>query len=73
MRFLQWRTITCSNSVLQSGRRLEGQIEKNAGCQAPSVATMPDFPDLAALNDWLEWQCVRMGRDPARSIARKRC
>ena len=27
--------------------------------------TMPDVPDLAALNDWLEWRSVELWRETA--------
>jgi hypothetical protein len=42
----------------------KGQVEKNVQDSRHRLwQPMPDFPDLAALNDWLEQQCVALWGD----------
>ena len=42
----------------------KGQVEKNArDDHHPFWQPMPEFPDLAALNDWLEKRCMEMWYD----------
>jgi hypothetical protein len=37
----------------------KGQVEKNVrGSRHQILQAMPDFPDIAALNDWLEQRCL---------------
>ena len=38
----------------------KGQIEKNVRCSSPALAADPNFPSLAALNDWLEARCLEL-------------
>ncbi len=48
----------------------KGQVEKNVQDSRHRLwQPMPDFPDLAALNDWLEQQCVALwGEIPHASL-----
>ena len=44
----------------------KGQVEKNVrDSRHQMLQCMPDFPDLAALNDWLERRCVELWRETA--------
>jgi transposase len=44
----------------------KGQVEKNVQDARPRLwQQMPDFPDLAALNDWLEQHCQDLWRETA--------
>ena len=44
----------------------KGQVEKNVQESRPRLwQQMPEFPDLAALNDWLEQHCQELWRDTA--------
>jgi len=44
----------------------KGQVEKNVrDSRHQMLQSMPDFPDLAALNVWLEQQCVTLWRETA--------
>jgi len=46
-----------------SGRE-KGQVEKNVQDARPRLwQPIPDFPDLAALNDWLEQRCLELWRE----------
>lgn len=42
----------------------KGQVEKNVQDARPRLwQPMPNFPDLAALNDWLERRCLELWRE----------
>ena len=42
----------------------KGQVEKNVQDARPRLwQPMPDFPDLAALNAWLEQRCLELWRE----------
>lgn len=42
----------------------KGQVEKNVQDARPRLwQPMPDFPDLAALNTWLEQRCLELWRE----------
>lgn len=44
----------------------KGQVEKNVrDSRHQMLQSMPDFPDLAALNVWLEQRCVALWRETA--------
>jgi transposase len=44
----------------------KGQVEKNVrDSRHQMLQGMPDFPDLAALNDWLEQRCVALWHETA--------
>jgi hypothetical protein len=44
----------------------EGQVEKNVrDSRHQMLQGMPDFPDLAALNDWLEERCIALWHETA--------
>ncbi len=44
----------------------KGQVEKNVQDARPRLwQQMPDFPDLAALNDWLDQHCQDLWRETA--------
>jgi len=73
----QWRR---NERLLQSGGRLglrqcgaigssplaQGQVEKNVQDSRHQVLQgMPDFPDLDALNAWLEQRCVELWHETA--------
>jgi transposase len=51
--------------VLQPGLGWEkGQVEKNVQDARPRLwQPMPSFPDLAALNGWLERRCMELWRE----------
>ncbi len=44
----------------------KGQVEKNVrDSRHQMLQGMPDFPDLAALNDWLEQRCIALWHETA--------
>jgi hypothetical protein len=44
----------------------KGQVEKNVrDARHQMLQGMPDFPDLAALNDWLEQRCIALWHETA--------
>lgn len=44
----------------------KGQVEKNVrDARHQMLQGMPDFPDLAALNDWLEQHCIALWHETA--------
>jgi len=52
--------------AIGSSPMASGQVEKNVrDSRHPLLHGMPDFPDLAALNAWLEQRCQELWRETA--------
>ncbi len=75
----RWPATMCSSpsSAIRAAGWEKGQVEKNVQDSRHRLwQPMPEFPDLAALNVWLERRCQGVvARDPARRLAwqRGRC